>query len=146
MKITLDIDVSYTDHEVIIRAPALTPEITEIISLCKGETNPEIPGYFDESIILLNPMDIDRIYAQKGKVFAEVCTKAYEVKSPLYALEERLKSHDFVRISKSEIINLKKVSHFEPDVFNGFAILMKNGTKTYVSRRYVSHLKERIGV
>ncbi len=146
MRIKLDIDASHTDCEVIIKAPALTPEISQIISLCNSESNLEIPGYLDDSITLLSPADIDRIFAQRGKVFAEVTNKHYELKSPLYTFEEKLETHYFVRISKSEIINLRKVSHFEPDVFNGFAIIMKNGIKTYASRRYVSHLKERIGV
>ncbi len=146
MKITLDINDAYSEEELVIKAPALTPELSRIISICTGEGEIEIPAYKDDVFKLLAPREIDRVYAQGGKVFAETTDGIYEVKSRLYELEEKLEHHYFVRISKSELINLKQVAYFEPDVFNGFAIVLKHGQKCYVSRRYISSLKERIGV
>ncbi len=146
MKITFDINDEYSDEELIIKAPAITPEIARIVSLCTGEGDIEIPAYRDDVLKLLTPCDIYRIYAQGGKVFAETSDGIYEVKSRLYELEEKLEHRYFVRISKSELINLKQVAYFEPDVFNGFAIVLKHGKKSYVSRRYISSLKERIGL
>ncbi len=146
MKITLDINDAYSDEELVIKAPALTPELSRIISICSGEGEIELPAYKEDVFKLLSPRDIDRIFAQSGKVFAETTEGVYEIKSRLYELEEKLEHHYFVRISKSELINLKQVAYFEPDVFNGFAIVLKHGQKSYVSRRYVSSLKERIGI
>ncbi len=146
MKITLDIDQSYNDEELVIKAPALTPELSRIISLCTGVGEIEIPAYREDSFKLFTTKEIYRIYAQGGKVFAETTDGVYEVKSRLYELEEKLEHYYFVRISKSELINLKQVARFESDPFNGLSVVLKNGQTTYVSRRYVASLKERIGV
>ncbi len=146
MKITLDINDSYEEEELVIKAPAITPGLSRLISLCSEEAEIEIPAFKDDTIKLLAPRDIYRIFAQGGKVLAETNKGKYELKSRLYELEEKLEHHYFIRISKSEIINLKQVDHFEYDVFNGLIVVLKQGQKAYVSRRYVSSLKERIGV
>ena len=53
---------------------------------------------------------------------------------------------DFMRISKSIIVNLCKIESVEV-VFNGMLLLrMKNGTNEYVSRTYLPHMKEYLGI
>ena len=53
---------------------------------------------------------------------------------------------DYVRISKSIIVNLHKIESVEV-VFNGMLLLrMKNGSKEYVSRTYLPKMKEYLGI
>ena len=53
---------------------------------------------------------------------------------------------DFMRISKSIIVNLRKIESVEA-VFNGMLLLrMKNGSKEYVSRTYLPQMKEYLGI
>ncbi|MDE5616672.1 MAG: LytTR family transcriptional regulator, partial [Clostridia bacterium] len=55
-------------------------------------------------------------------------------------------SKTIVRISNSEIINLKFVKKFDLS-FNGtICVLFSNGSVTYVSRRYVSKIKNTLGI
>lgn len=70
----------------------------------------------------------------------------YETKMKLYELEERFRGTDFLRVSKSVILNLSKVKSLSP-AFNGrFEATMKNGEKLIISRQYVPALKEKIGL
>ena len=55
-------------------------------------------------------------------------------------------SKDFMRISKSIIVNLQKIKNVEA-VFSGMLLLhMKNGSKEYVSRTYLPKMKEFLGI
>ncbi len=146
MKIKLDLSADNNEDIIIIKAKSMTPEIARIVSYCSSDEDIQLPGFQNDLFKLLNPGEIVRIYTQDRKVLAETFDGVYELKLRLYELEEKLNSFSFIRISKSELINLKQVSYFEPDVFNGLGVVMKNKNKTYVSRRFVSLLKERIGV
>ena len=54
--------------------------------------------------------------------------------------------HAFVRISNSEIINLKKVKSFDLSFAGTICVTLSNGQTTYVSRRYVSKIKQVLGM
>ncbi|MEE3451384.1 MAG: LytTR family DNA-binding domain-containing protein, partial [Acutalibacteraceae bacterium] len=64
----------------------------------------------------------------------------------LYELEEQLNKYSFVRISNSEIINLKKVRNFDLSLSGTICVTLSDGTATYVSRRYVSKIKKVLGL
>ena len=64
----------------------------------------------------------------------------------LYEAEERLKQHHFIRISNSEIINLKKVRSFDLSFTGTVCVVLIDGSKTYASRRYVTRLKGVLGI
>ncbi len=54
--------------------------------------------------------------------------------------------NQFVRISNSEIVNLKKVKNFDLSITGTICVELANDTKTYVSRRYVSKIKKVLGI
>ena len=87
-----------------------------------------------------------RIYANDKKVFAVTGEGEYVLRQRLYELEERLDGRWFVRISNSEIINLKKVGHFDLSFTGTICVKLSDGTTTYVSRRYVSKIKKILGI
>lgn len=51
-----------------------------------------------------------------------------------------------MRISNGEIINLKKVRGFDLSFVGTICVTLSNGTVTYVSRRYVSKIKQLFGI
>ena len=68
----------------------------------------------------------------------------YVIPSKLYELEEELTQSHLIRISKSEIVNIRKIKSLDMSVSGTIKITMKNDHETYVSRRNVSKLKERL--
>ena len=67
----------------------------------------------DDKVELLEQESLVRIYAENGKVFARTENGLYQIKLRLYKLEKRLDNSIFVRISNSEIVNLKKVKSLD---------------------------------
>lgn len=88
------------------------------------------------------PSQIIRIYSQNKKVYVRTKDDCYEVKERLYTLEEQLKDRDFVRISNSEIVNIEQIEKLDMSHVGTIKMYMKNQDETYVSRRYVSKIKE----
>ena len=72
-----------------------------------------------------------------------VFTKDYDyiIKKPLYQIEENLNS-DFVRISKTTIVNLKKIKRVAPSLRGMMFIELKNGLKDNISRKYLPNFKQ----
>ena len=146
MKYEIQIDPSYPEPKVII----LTAEITEDVNaLAKKlmEASPSVlSGFKDEKIEILEPDDLLRIYTSAGKVIAVTDQGEYSLRLRLYEVEERLKPDIFVRISNSEIINLKKVKNFDLSISGTISIKMSDGTISYASRRFVSKIRKILGI
>ena len=89
--------------------------------------------------------DFIKIYSLKGRVSAATEKGEYSLRMRLYEIEEKLCSGNFVRISNSEIINLKKVKNFDLSFTGTILVRLSDGTTAYVSRRYVSKIKKILG-
>lgn len=146
MKLEVKIDSSCMEPRVIILTASMTEDVNIILNKLSDQTPQIISGSKDSKIEIIEQEDLIRIYASSGKVFAVTHKGEYVLRLRLYEIEERLPSHQFVRISNSEIINLKNVNNFDLSFTGTICVKLANGTITYVSRRYVSKLKKILGI
>ena len=113
MQIEVKIDENCKEPKIIVLTDRLTDEINGIIKSLSYERPAMIIGFRKDVVEILEPTDIYRILASNGKVVIETSHGEYYMRSRLYEAEQRLDTHVFVRISNSEIINLKKVKEFD---------------------------------
>ncbi len=146
MQLEIKIDPACTEPKVIIQAASVTEEVNSILSKLSDHEPQILCGSKDGKIAVLEQAELIRIYAGNGKVFAVTEKGEYTLRLRLYEIEQRLNPHQFVRISNSEIINLKKVSSFDLRFTGTICVKLSNNHVTYVSRRYVSTLKKILGV
>ncbi len=146
MQIEVKIDSSCIEPKVIILTAAMTEDVKAILSKLSEQTSQILSGSRDNKIEVIDQADLIRIYASAGKVFAVTHKGEYALRLRLYEIEERLPPYQFVRISNSEIINLKNVNNFDLSLTGTICVKLTNGTSTYVSRRYVSKLKKILGI
>ena len=146
MKVEIKIDSSYTDPKIIILTASMTDDVSNIVKKLSEDVSQIISGYKDEKIEILEQTDLIQIYANSGKVFAVTSKGKYVLRLRLYELENRLPSNQFIRISNSEIINLKKVNNFDLSFTGTICVKLSNGVTTYASRRYVPKLKKILGI
>lgn len=146
MQVEIKIDSSYTEPKIIILTNAMTEEIHDIVKKLSENVPLIISGSKDQKVEVLEETDLIRIYANSGKVYAVTSKGEYTLRLRLYEIEERLNPFQFVRISNSEIINLKKVNHFDLSFTGTICVKLSNGMTTYVSRRYVSRIKKILGI
>ncbi len=146
MQVEIKIDDSYIEPKILILTAAMTEDVNLILNKLSGNTPQVISGYKNEKIEVIEQEDLIRVYAGSGKVFAVTDKGEYTLRFRLYEIEERLNPNQFVRISNSEIINLKKVNNFDLSFTGTIRVELTNGTAAYVSRRYVSKIKKILGI
>lgn len=146
VQIEIKIDGSYTEPKIIILTAAVTDEVNVIVDKLSKETPQIISGSKNEKVEVIEQEDLIRVYANAGKVYAVTDKGEYTIRLRLYEMEERLNYNQFVRISNSEIINLKKVENFDLSFTGTICVKLVDGTTTYVSRRYVSKIKTILGI
>ncbi|MDE5671693.1 MAG: LytTR family transcriptional regulator [Eubacterium sp.] len=146
MQVEIKIDDSYNEPKVIILTASMTEEIHCLMQKLSENDLQIITGIKDGKITILEHNDLFNIYAGNGKVSAVTTSGEYILRIRLYEAEEKLNPSQFVRISNSEIINLKKVKSFDLNFTGTIYVELMNGTTTYVSRRYVKKIKKLLGM
>lgn len=148
MKLNVEIDTNIEEPAALITTPRMTEEVTRVVDFISklDDITTVISGIRDDKVELLEQESIYRIYAEDGKVFARTESGLYQVRLRLYELEERLDDSKFVRISNSEIVNLKKVKSLDLSFVGTICMELSNKEVSYVSRRYVSKIKKKLGL
>lgn len=142
MKVHIDIDNKNEETSVTVHAKEWSEELDSLIKTLKNAHSERIVGIDQEQSVLLHPKDIDYIFAEQKKVFAALGQQRVELKMRLYEAEELLYSKSFLRFSKSVIGNVKRIQRFEVTFNGNLSVHFKSGNKEYVSRKYVTSLKE----
>ena len=119
----------------------MTDEIQEIVSFIKSRQG-QI-GATREGKRFEVPV-VDLFYAESvdDRLFLYTAADSYEIRMKLYELEDLLKNRSFLRISKSMIVNLMKISSVRPALNGRFSAILKNGEEIIISRKYVPALKQ----
>ena len=69
-----------------------------------------------------------------------------EIKQRLYELELVLSHGDFIRISKSQIVNIQKISSLRPEINRTILLTMCNEEQLFVSRKYVKAFRKQLSI
>ena len=145
MRIKPEIDEKYKAMELHVCNFELSEEVRGILRELHEIYDIRLPGtdaYGNRC--MLNPAEIISAYAQGQKVMLLGIDGTYTVQKKLYELEEELGERIFVRISKSELVNIRKIKNLDMSMAGTIRIVMKNGYETYVSRRNVARIKNRL--
>ena len=146
MQVEIRIDGAYPEPKVVILTAAVTEEVSQLVKKLSGDAPCILSGMKGGKVEVLEPADLIRVYTSAGKVYAVPEKGDYVLRLRLYEVEQRLNPHQFVRISNSEIINLKKIDYFDLSFTGTICVKLRGGTVTYISRRCVPKVKEILGI
>ena len=114
MKVSIRNIDALSEEQVVIECVSVTPEIEEI-----------------------------RAFAQaKGHACTE--KKVYEIRQRLYEIEKAYGNYNFVRCSKSVVLNLMKLGNISPALAGRYTAHMQNGEKLIISRKYAPDVIGRV--
>ena len=145
MKVIFEDILPGEDEEIIIKCHDLHPDLINLLKKLKTQ-GVSLNGYVGSTVFRLNPADIYYIDTVDNKVFMYDESNVYESKQKLYELEEALSVHDFVRVSKSVLINLRKIKSLVPTYSGRMEIVLYNDEKIACSRQYINDLKSLLGI
>lgn len=146
MQVEIKIDETISETKVIILAKQADETVNELVRRISGEHPQVIAGFSGDTVKILEQEHILRVYTSGGKVYAVTEQGEYTLRLRLYEAEERLDKTRFVRISNSEIVNLRKVKGFDLSYTGTIRVNLWDGTASFVSRRYVSRIKAVLGL
>ena len=146
MKVNLFVSRDIEEPHADIHTNELTDNISKAINILESDDQSEmlaVKNGLDITLLELKDIFMFRVENKQVKVFSE--NNEYFIKKPLYQVEETL-TDDFLRISKTTIINLKKVKRVAPSLRGMMFIELKNGLKDNISRKYLPDFKSALGL
>jgi DNA-binding LytR/AlgR family response regulator len=146
MQVEIKIDASCEDTKVTITTKKMTDEISELARKISEHTPFVLAGFKDDIASILDCKKVIRFYSANQKVYAVTEEAEYIIRLRLYELEQRLNFAEFVRISNSEIINLKEIKGFDLSFSGTICVQFRNNSVSYVSRRYVTKIRQILGM
>ncbi len=93
-------------------------------------------------IVWVGLNEIDWIESADNYVELHVGPRSHLLRETLNALEARLPSEKFVRVSRSAMVNPQKVKELTRLLYGGYEITLQNGTRLTMSRRYRDKLPQ----
>ncbi|MED9970081.1 MAG: LytTR family DNA-binding domain-containing protein [Ruminococcus sp.] len=124
-----------------IHCHSISDEVREIVAFVKSRQG-QLTGTADDRQYEIAVSDIFYIEAVDNKTFLYTKSKVYETKQKLYELENMLREKHFLRVSKSTLLNLMKVSAIRPALNSRFTAVLFSGEQVVISRKYVPALKQ----
>ena len=145
MKVRIQVDPAISEEYAEFHVREITDKVSRFAEIIE-KSNSVLTGADEfERMIIINPSDIVAVHAEKKWCRILTETADYSCRKRLYELEQDL-GPEFMRISKSILVCIRKIDSVEA-VFNGMLLLhMKNGSKEYVSRTYLPNLKSYLGI
>ena len=149
LKVGINIDHSVEEVEVLITAQEQSRTVNalykHIVEFDKKSLE-TLTAYKDDIAKIVNVTDVFRIYTGNQKVYIQTHQGEYAIRYRLYELEAALDKKQFLRISNSEIVNIKKIRDIDLSIIGRICIRFEDNTQTYVSRRYIPKIKKSLGI
>ena len=147
MKVKLAISPDIVEDLVTIEAQDMSEQVSHLMTyiqnLDKRTTNLTVKK--GEQIYLVDYASIVRLYLEDKILQVQTQEDSFTSNLRLYQVKDMLPVH-FLQISQSEIINIRQLDHLKLTPNGLVKLVMKNGSITYSSRRYLKTIKERLGL
>lgn len=144
MKVELNIDKKFEETIVTISANKVNEEIQNLVNYIENKED-YFTGISDGKVCLLNLEDIIRIYVEDRKVYVVTVEGRFIVRKKLYEMQSML-TKDFIKISQSEIANIKYIHSLDLGLRGTIVINYENSDISYVSRRMLKEFKAKLGL
>lgn len=147
MKLNLYEDKKTTNEHVDIYYSNMRPVIRQLIDTVRSD-RPSLSGRpADEDLddgeeVILDPKDIDYLDHIERKLFAYTKDGVFRIMETLSACEEILWNYGFVRVSKSNLINIYRIKRLKPDVNMKVYAYFENGERICINRSYKKSFNE----
>lgn len=146
MKVECNICADCKEPHAVLHIAKMTPPVAQAISLLEKEDTDTIAATRDGKTYFISPGNLELVRTEGRDIACyDKLRNRYLLSRPLYELEDIL-GRQFARVSKSTIINLRRISHVEAGLNGTMELVMKNGVEDYISRKYRKSFKERLGL
>ena len=144
MKLELNIDEKVKETLVVVSANKIDKEVQNLINYIEYSSEYLI-GIVENKASIIDIDEIIRVYIEDRKTFVVTLKDIYVVKKKLYEVENMV-TRNFIKISQSEIANIKFIKNLDFSNTGTIVIKYKNSDISYVSRRMIKEFKLKLGI
>ena len=144
MKLELNIDEKVKETLVVVSANKIDKEVQNLINYIEYSSEYLI-GIVEDKASIIDIDEIIRVYIEDRKTFVVTLKDTYVVKKKLYEVEN-IVTRNFIKISQSEIANIKFIKNLDFSNTGTIVIKYKNSDISYVSRRMIKEFKLKLGI
>lgn len=144
MKLELNIDEKVKETLVVVSANKIDKEVQNLINYIEYSSEYLI-GIVEDKVSIIDIDEIIRVYIEDRKTFVVTLKDTYVVKKKLYEVENMV-TRNFIKISQSEMANIKFIKNLDFSNTGTIVIKYKNSDISYVSRRMIKEFKLKLGI
>ena len=144
MKLELNIDEKVKETLVVVSANKIDKEVQNLINYIEYSSEYLI-GIVEDKASIIDIGEIIRVYIEDRKTFVVTLKDTYVVKKKLYEVDNMV-TRNFIKISQSEIANIKFIKNLDFSNTGTIVIKYKNSDISYVSRRMIKEFKLKLGI
>lgn len=146
MKVECNISADCKDPQAVLHIAKMTPLIAQAITLLEKEDTDTLVATRDGKSYFISSGNLELVRTEGREIACyDKLQNRYVLNKPLYELEDVL-GLQFARVSKSAIVNLRRISHVKAGLNGTMELVMKNGIEEYISRKFRKSFKERLGL
>jgi two-component system, LytTR family, response regulator len=130
------------------RAGVADPRLAALLAGLRAETQraPRVLVKSADRVLFLRADEIDHIEAAGNYVVLHAGKERHIVRETMTAMEARLASAAFMRVSRSAIVNLNRIAELQPAAAPGeFCVVLKTGARLNMTCT-LAELRQRMGV
>jgi two-component system LytT family response regulator len=96
----------------------------------------------DGRVVFVKVADLDWVEAADNYVSLHVGRDTHLLRETMTNLEQRLPREQFIRISRSTIVNMERIKELQPLFHGEYAVILRDGTKLTLSRSHRDKLQQ----
>ena len=131
--------------EIIIKCPKVDDKIINLKKYIENY-DANLDAFDSEKYYKVSPSEVLYFDSVDNRTFLYTESQVLEIKMRLYELEENLSDKDFVRTSKSQVVNINKIKLLKPEVNRSITAELINGEIVSISRRYTKKIKSLLSI
>lgn len=128
---------------VTVEYPEQSSQVSRIIQKLKSEEKTLVVNENGRNYKVLIP-DIFYIESVDKRTFIYTKDMVYRSEKRLYQLESELKDYDFVKVSRTCLVNLNELMRIKALANSRLEAELTNGEKVIVSRTYIPLIKRKV--
>lgn len=142
MKLLIEQNDGYREPEIHIKCGLIDADLQHIIDEIQTLMF-SLPVSKDGAVSKLSLEEIFYFESVDERTFVYSRTAVYACDYKLYEVEDKIGKCGFARISKSVVVNIRKIKLIKPQLNGRFEAILDNGERLIVNRHYVSALKQK---
>ncbi len=138
---------NYNKYKTMLETAGFTISQDAALTFKEDDYNQEtFIGQINSSYEIIHYTKIIYIESFGHEIILHTLDKSYQIREKLYELEGMLSEKSFIRINKSQIVNIKAIKEIKPTFNSRIILLMKNSETLTVTRNYGPSFKRSIGL